>query len=70
MPTYSTAKLAQVAQDCGGTLSPITLGQLLDEPRQTTASIARALSTTPIWFELALAKPEPVVYAPMTTTNV
>ena len=70
MPTYSPAKLAQVAIDCGGTISPITLGQLLDDPRQTPASIAAALSTTPVWFLRALAKPEPTVYAPMTTSNV
>ena len=70
MPTYTPAKLAQVATDCGSTVSPITLGQLLADPRQTTASIAAILSTTPVWFARALAKPEPTVYAPMTYSNV
>ena len=68
--TYSLAKLTQVATDCGATVSPITLGQLLADPRQSTASIARAMSTTPAWFAHALAKPEPTVHAPMTTSNV
>ena len=67
---YSQAKLIQVATDCGATVSPVVLGQLLADPRQTTASIARALSTTPAWFAHALALPEPTVYAPMTTSNV
>ena len=68
--TYSLAKLTQVATDCGATVSPITLGQLLADPRQTTASIATALSTTPAWFARALALPEPTVYAPMKTSTV
>ena len=68
--TYTLAKLTQVATECGSTVSPITLGQLLADPRQTTASIATALSTTPAWFARALALPEPTVYAPMTSENV
>ena len=67
---YSLAKLTQVATDCGATVSPVVLGQLLADPRQTTVSIARALSTTPVWFAHALAKPEPTVYAPMKSSNV
>lgn len=68
--TYTPAKLAQVATECGSTVSPVVLGQLLADPRQTPASIASALSTTPAWFARALALPEPVTYAPLTSTNV
>lgn len=67
---YSLAKLAQVATECGSTVSPVVLGQLLADPRQTTASIAAALSTSPAWFARALNLPEPTVYAPLTTENV
>ena len=67
---YSLAKLTQVATECGSTVSPVVLGQLLADPRQTPASIAAALSTTPAWFARALDLPEPVVYAPLATSNV
>lgn len=62
---YSKLKLAQVAEDCGGTVHADRLGQLLADPRQTTEGIAAALSTTPVHLAQALAKPEPVAYAPL-----
>ena len=70
MPTYSLAKLAQVATDCGALFSPVFVGQLLADPRHTSNSIAAVLCTTPEAFAIALAKPEPTVYAPMTSSNV
>ena len=66
----SPAKLAQVVAECGSTVSAVFLDQLLADPRQTTESIAGIMGTTPAWFARALAKPEPTVYAPMTTSNV
>lgn len=68
--SYSLAKLTQVATECGSTVSPVVLGQLLADPRQTQASIAAILSTTPVWFMRAMALPEPVTYAPMSSSNV
>ena len=66
----SRLKLEQIASECGSTVSPVVLGQLLADPRQTPASIAGILSTTPAWFARALALPEPVVHGPMTTSDV
>ena len=68
--TYSLAKLTQVATECGSVISPVVLGQLLNDPRHTTNSIAAVLCTSPEWFERAMALPEPTVYAPMTSSNV
>ena len=70
MSYFTPAKLALVASVCGSTVDPITLAQLLADPRQTPASIAAILSTSPAWFMRALALPEPVTYAPMTPSNV
>jgi hypothetical protein len=62
---YSKLKLAQVAADCGGTVHADHLGQLLADPRHTLEGTAAALSTTPVHLAQALAKPEPIVYAPL-----
>jgi hypothetical protein len=64
--TYSVRKLAQVATDCGSTVAADQLGLLLADPRHSITSIAAALSTTPIHLAQALAKPEPIAYAPLS----
>lgn len=66
---YSKLKLERVAALCGGTLSAISLGLLLEDKRYSTEQIAAALSTTPAMLKQALAEQEPIVYAPMTSHN-
>lgn len=66
---YSTLKLERVAALCGGTLSAISLGLLLEDRRYSMEQIAAAASTSPITLARALAEPEPIVYAPMTSHN-
>lgn len=66
---YSKLKLEQVANDCGSTVAAATLGQFLADPRYDITSIAAALSTTPATLAQALAKPEPIVYAPMISST-
>ena len=67
--TYSKLKLEQVAVRCGSTISGVFLGQLLADPRFTRVQIAAVLSTTPAYFEMMMAEPEPIVYSPLTTAN-
>ena len=67
--TYSKLKLNQVATLCGSTVSGVFLGQLLADPRFSRHQIAAALSTTPAYFEVLMAEPEPTVYPPLTTQN-
>jgi hypothetical protein len=62
--TYSKLKLNQVATLCGSTVSGVFLGQLLADPRFSRHQIAAALSTTPAYFEVVMAEPEPTVYPP------
>ncbi|NMM06341.1 hypothetical protein [Polaromonas sp.] len=66
----SRLKLEQIASHCGSTVAAVTVGQLLANPAYDINGVASALSTTPVNLLQALALPEPVVYAPMTTTNV
>lgn len=68
--TYSTLKLNQVASRCGSTISGVFLGQLLADPRYSRHQIAAAMSTTPVYFEMAMAEPEPIVYPPLISQNV
>jgi len=69
MTNHSTLKLDQVATKCGSTISGIFLGQLLEDPRFTREQIAAILSTTPDYFEMVMAEPEPTIYDPMTNNN-
>ena len=62
---YLKLKLAQVATDCGSTVAADQLGLLLADRRHSLTSIAAALSTTPVHLAQALAKREPIVYAPL-----
>jgi hypothetical protein len=66
---YSTLKLERVASLCGGTLSAISLGLLLEDRRYSMEQIAAAASTTPIMLARALAEPEPTVYAPLISQD-
>jgi len=65
--TYSTLKLNQVASRCGSTISGEFLGQLLADPRYSRYQIAAAMSIPLVYFEMAMAEPEPTVYDPMTS---
>ncbi|NMM09969.1 MAG: hypothetical protein HHJ16_06825 [Polaromonas sp.] len=67
---YSPAKLAHISKYCGSTVSPQILNNYFNDPRHTLVSIAGALGTSPAYLAMVLAKPEPTVYAPMTTANV
>jgi len=67
---YSNLKLEQVANQCGSTISPVTLGQLLADPRYTLEAIATAAGVPESYFEMLMGHPEPIVYPPLTAHNV
>lgn len=54
----SPKKLQQVALDCGGTVSAVTLGQLLANPAYNLQGVAAVLSTTPTHLLHALERSE------------
>jgi hypothetical protein len=56
--TLSPSKLQQVATDCGGTVSAVSVGQLLANPAYDLQGVAAALSTTPIQLQHALDRDE------------
>lgn len=64
--TYSTLKLERVAARCGSTISPVSLGQLLDDQRYTPFAVAAAAGVPLAFFNMVMAEPEPTVYAPLT----
>lgn len=66
---FSTAKLAQVINDCSGTTTPPHLRALLADDRQTLTSVAAILSTSPEHLQNALDKPEPAFHAPMVSAS-
>lgn len=65
----SKAKLEQVSNDCGSTVSAATVGQYLANPAYDINGVAAALSTSPQWLQKALDKPEPSVPV-ITSTNI
>jgi hypothetical protein len=68
--SLSRLKLEQIAAHCGSTVSAVVVGQLLSNPAYDLKGVAGALSTTPANLQRLLDRPEPIAYAPMTTTNV
>ena len=62
----SPAKCLQISNDCGATMSAVSVGQLLANPAYDLTGAAAAMSTTPVHLQQAIDKPEPVAYAPLS----